>query len=43
MARKAVDAVKTGELQFFPKSYDSTWFNWMTDIRYVVSDATYFR
>ena len=39
MARKAVDAVKTGELQFFPKSYESTWFNWMTEIRFDPSAA----
>ena len=37
MARKAVEAVKTEELKFFPKSYENTWFAWMNDIRFVAA------
>ena len=33
MARKAVEVVKNGQLQFFPKTYENTWFSWMNDMR----------
>ncbi len=32
MAKKAIDAVKDGRTKFFPKFWESTFFNWMENI-----------
>lgn len=32
MAKKAVDAVKTKELQIIPERFEKTWFNWLDNI-----------
>ena len=33
LAKPAVEAIKTGELQFVPKNYDKTYLHWLENIR----------
>lgn len=33
MAAKAVEAVKSGELEIIPKMHEKTWFHWMDEMR----------
>ncbi|MPC09117.1 Valine--tRNA ligase [Portunus trituberculatus] len=33
MAQKAVEAVKSGELEIIPKMHEKTWYHWMEEIR----------
>ncbi|XP_066949546.1 valine--tRNA ligase isoform X1 [Macrobrachium rosenbergii] len=33
MAEKAVQAVKTGELEIIPKMHEKTWYHWMEEMR----------
>ncbi|XP_076061155.1 valyl-tRNA synthetase isoform X2 [Oratosquilla oratoria] len=33
MAAKAIEAVKSGELELIPKMHERTWFHWMGEIR----------
>lgn len=33
MAKRATDAVRKGELKIIPKDQESTWFNWLDNIR----------
>ncbi|MFZ9595346.1 MAG: valine--tRNA ligase [Bdellovibrionia bacterium] len=33
LARPAIEAVKTGQIQFFPQSWEKTYFEWMNNIR----------
>ncbi|XP_027210399.2 valine--tRNA ligase isoform X1 [Penaeus vannamei] len=33
MAAKAVEAVKSGELEIIPKMHEKTWFHWMEEMR----------
>lgn len=33
MGRKAVEAVRSGELKLIPESHNKTWFNWLENIR----------
>lgn len=33
MAEKAIEAVKSGELELIPKIHEKTWFHWMSEIR----------
>ncbi|RZF33102.1 hypothetical protein LSTR_LSTR009831 [Laodelphax striatellus] len=33
MAKKAMDAVNSGELKIIPESHNKTWFHWMENIR----------
>ncbi|RXG57390.1 Valine--tRNA ligase [Armadillidium vulgare] len=33
MAEKAIEAVKSGELELIPKIHEKTWFHWMSDLR----------
>lgn len=33
LAEVAIDAVKTGEIQFVPKQYENMYFSWMNDIQ----------
>ncbi|KAK7076413.1 hypothetical protein SK128_014974 [Halocaridina rubra] len=33
MADKAVEAVKSGELEIIPKMHEKTWFHWMSEMR----------
>ena len=33
MAKKAVEAVKSGELELIPKMHEKTWYHWMDEMR----------
>ena len=33
MAKKAIDAVKNGELKVLPQQFEKTWFSWMDNMR----------
>lgn len=33
MAKKATEAVKSGELKIIPEQFEKTWFSWMDGIR----------
>lgn len=33
MAQKAVEAVKSGELEIIPKTHEKTWYHWMEEMR----------
>jgi valyl-tRNA synthetase len=33
LAQKPIEAVKTGEIQIVPKSWEKTWFNWLENIQ----------
>jgi valyl-tRNA synthetase len=33
LAKKPIEAVKTGEIQIVPKSWEKTWFNWLENIQ----------
>lgn len=33
MAKKAMEAVQSGELKIIPETHNKTWFHWMENIR----------
>ncbi len=33
LAKKPIEAVKTGEIEIVPKTWEKTWFNWMENIQ----------
>ena len=33
MAKKAIDAVKSGDLKIVPEQFNKTWFTWMENMR----------
>ena len=35
MARRAVDAVRSGQLKILPEIHEATWYRWLENIRYV--------